>query len=176
MNLLFTSYRKLEWLGKLGFVLMGLLWANIGFAALGSVVATIDTDVAKLKGSNKVELPLSDRQKQVYTAYQFDVPGGSIRQYVTAERNRENVVFAVVWTGNITEDQLKQVFGIQSSFILDQVRKTSVPNASKYKLVEDPGLVVEAYRVNNNRKFGTSGRAWLSGYTPRGRFSLDYIK
>ncbi len=129
------------------------------FAALGGNAASVDADVAKMKGQARA-VPAGG-----YTVSEITLPSGTVvREYVSADGK----VFAVTWKGTTVPD-LQQTLG---TYFEQYKAASSVPHAGHHQLnIQQPDLVVRT---------GGHMRAWRGmAYVPSllpPNFSLDQIQ
>jgi len=130
------------------------------FAALGGDAASVDADVAKMRGQARATAVSG------YTVSEITLPSGTVvNEYVSSEGK----VFAVTWHGMSMPD-LSQTLG--TYFAEYKAAASATPHASHHNLtVQQPDLVVHT---------GGHMRAWRGiAYAPAllpPNFSLDEIK
>jgi hypothetical protein len=116
---------------RAGLVLLLLLMPSPAFAALGGDQASIDADVAQMKGTRTVT------SNERYVIHEIVLPSGtSVREYVSAGR-----VCAVAWRGPWLPD-MRILLGTY----FDQYSRAARHNRSSHRpfAVDEPGLVVHA--------------------------------
>lgn len=130
------------------------------FAGLGGDAASVEADVAKMKGQARAT-PVAG-----YTMSEITLPSGTVvREFVSAEGK----VFAVSWKGMAVPD-LSQTLG--TYFAEYKAAATATPHASHHNLtVQQPDLVV---RTGGHMR-SWHGQAYVLSLLPP-NFSLDDIK
>jgi hypothetical protein len=114
-----------------GLALALLLVPTPAFAALGGDLASIDADVAQMKGTRTITT------NDTYVIHEIVLPSGtSVREYVSAGR-----VCAVAWRGPWLPDMR-----ILLGSYFDQYQRAARHNRSSHRpfAVDEPGLVVHA--------------------------------
>jgi hypothetical protein len=146
----------------LGMALAAALAGSVlpAFAGLGGDAASVDADVAKMKGQARAT-PVAG-----YTMSEITLPSGTVvHEYVSSEGK----VFAVTWNGMVVPD-LSQTLG--SYFAEYKAAATATPHASHHNLtVQQPNLVV---RTGGHMRHWY-GHAYVPSLLPP-NFSLDDIK
>ncbi|HEX4676191.1 MAG TPA: DUF2844 domain-containing protein [Steroidobacteraceae bacterium] len=130
------------------------------FAGLGGDAASVDADIAKMKGQARAT-PVAG-----YTMSEITLPSGTVvHEFVSAEGK----VFAVSWKGMAVPD-LSQTLG--TYFAEYKAAATATPHASHHNLtVQQPDLVVRTGGHMRN----WYGQAYVLSLLPP-NFSLDDIK
>lgn len=130
------------------------------FAGLGGDAASVDADIAKMKGQARAT-PVAG-----YTMSEITLPSGTVvHEFVSAEGK----VFAVSWKGMAVPD-LSQTLG--TYFAEYKAAATASPHASHHNLtVQQPDLVVRTGGHMRN----WYGQAYVLSLLPP-NFSLDEIK
>jgi hypothetical protein len=130
------------------------------FAGLGGDAASVDADIAKMKGQARAT-PVAG-----YTMSEITLPSGTVvHEFVSAEGK----VFAVSWKGMAVPD-LSQTLG--TYFAEYKAAATATPHASHHNLtVQQPDLVVRTGGHMRN----WYGQAYVLSLLPP-NFSLDEIK
>jgi hypothetical protein len=155
------SYRVRKALGMaLGAALVAGSVTLPAFAALGGDAASVDADVAKMKGQ-ALATAVSG-----YTVSQITLPSGTVvKEYVSSEGK----VFAVTWRGMSVPD-LSQTLG--TYFAEYKAAASATPHASHHNLtVQQPDLVVQT----GGHMRSWYGRAYAPGLLPP-NLSLGDIK
>ena len=147
----------------LGIVLATVVAGSVtlpAVAGLGGDAASVDADVAKMKGQARAT-PVSG-----YTMSEITLPSGTVvHEFISAEGK----VFAVSWRGTAVPD-LSQTLG--TYFAEYKAAATATPHASHHNLtVQQPDLVVRTGGHMRN----WYGQAYVLGLLPP-NFSLDDIK
>ena len=147
----------------LGIVLATVVAGSVtlpAVAGLGGDAASVDADVAKMKGQARVT-PVAG-----YTMSEITLPSGTVvHEFISAEGK----VFAVSWRGMAVPD-LSQTLG--TYFTEYKAAATATPHASHHNLtVQQPDLVVRT--GGHMRKW--YGQAYVLSLLPP-NFSLDEIK
>jgi hypothetical protein len=146
---------------------LGIALATVGagsvlpaFAGLGGDAASVDADIAKMKGQARAT-PVAG-----YTMSEITLPSGTVvHEFVSAEGK----VFAVSWKGMAVPD-LSQTLG--TYFAEYKAAATATPHASHHNLtVQQPDLVVRTGGHMRN----WYGQAYVLSLLPP-NFSLDDIK
>jgi hypothetical protein len=129
-------------------------------AGLGGNAASVDTDIAKMKGQARAT-PIAG-----YTMSEITLPSGTVvHEYVSAEGK----VFAVTWKGMAVPD-LSQTLG--TYFAEYKAAATATPHASHHNLtVQQTDLVV---RTGGHMR-SWHGQAYVPSLLPP-NFSLEDIK
>jgi hypothetical protein len=130
------------------------------FAGLGGDAASVDADVAKMKGQARAT-PVAG-----YTMSEITLPSGTVvHEFVSSEGK----VFAVSWKGMAVPD-LSQTLG--TYFAEYKAAAAATPHASHHNLtVQQPDLVVRTGGHMRN----WYGQAYVLSLLPP-NFSLDEIK
>jgi Protein of unknown function (DUF2844) len=130
------------------------------FASLGGDAASVDADVAVMKGQKRATTPVSG-----YTVSEITLPSGTIvHEYVSAEGQ----VFAVTWTGP-TVPNLQQALG---AHFAEFTAAASVPHSGHHSFaLRQPDFVMHS--AGHMRAW--SGQAYVPGLLPP-NFSLGDIK
>ena len=130
------------------------------FAGLGGDAASVDADVAKMKGQARAT-PVAG-----YTMSEITLPSGTVvHEFISAGGK----VFAVSWRGVAIPD-LSQTLG--TYFAEYKAAATATPHASHHNLtVQQPDLVVRTGGHMRN----WYGQAYVLSLLPP-NFSLDEIK
>ena len=130
------------------------------FAGLGGDAASVDADIAKMKGQARAT-PVAG-----YTMSEITLPSGTVvHEFVSAEGK----VFAVSWKGMAVPD-LSQTLG--TYFAEYKAAATATPHASHHNMtVQQPDLVVRTGGHMRN----WYGQAYVLSLLPP-NFSLDDIK
>jgi hypothetical protein len=130
------------------------------FAGLGGDAASVDADVAKMKGQARAT-PVAG-----YTMSEITLPSGTVvHEFISAGGK----VFAVSWRGMAIPD-LSQTLG--TYFAEYKAAATATPHASHHNLtVQQPDLVVRTGGHMRN----WYGQAYVLSLLPP-NFSLDEIK
>ncbi len=130
------------------------------FAALGGDAASVDTDIARMKGQAR------SRPAGGYTVSEITLPSGTVlREYISAEGK----VFAVTWSGAVVPD-LQQTLG--TYFGQYKAAAAATPHTGHHQLrVQQSDLVVST----GGHMRAWSGRAYVPSLLPP-NFSLDEIK
>src|SRR5437879_11766746 len=127
--------------------------ARTAFAALGWDSATVQADVARMKGALRITSSAGVTVHEITTSY-----GTVVRVYLTPG----DKVFAVSWHGPVNLD-LRQMLGDYYTQY-EQAASMPHPGGHRHLAIEQPGLVVQISR----RMRAFVGRAWLPGLVPRG--------
>jgi hypothetical protein len=130
------------------------------FAALGGDAASVDADVAKMKGQGH------STSAGGYTVSEITLPSGTlVREYVSSEGK----VFAVTWRGTAVPD-LQQTLG--TYFEQFKSAAAAAPHGNHHHLrVQQSDLVVTA----GGHMRAWNGRAYVPSLLPP-NFSLNEIK
>ena len=147
----------------LGIVLATVVAGSVtlpAFAGLGGDAASVDADVAKMKGQARAT-PVAG-----YTMSEITLPSGTVvHEFISAGGK----VFAVSWRGVAIPD-LSQTLG--TYFAEYKAAATATPHASHHNLtVQQPDLVVRTGGHMRN----WYGQAYVLSLLPP-NFSLDEIK
>lgn len=128
-------------------------------AALGGDAASVDTDVAKMKGQKRATAAAG------YTVSEITLPSGTVvREYVSSDGK----VFAVTWTGMSPPD-LQQTLGTYYQSIKDAA--TAGHAGRNHLTVRQDDLVVSAGGHMRSWK----GKAYVPSLLPP-NFPVDEIK
>jgi Protein of unknown function (DUF2844) len=129
------------------------------FAALGGDAASVDADVAKMKGQAR-SAPAGG-----YTVSEIRLPSGTVvREYVSAGGK----VFAVTWSGSAIPD-LQQTLG---TYFEEYKAAAAAPHSGHHHLqIRHPDLVV----TTGGHMRAWRGRAYVPSLLPP-NFSLDEIQ
>jgi hypothetical protein len=125
-------------------------------AALGDDVATIQTDLSRMKGA------LRTTDSGPYTIHEITMPTGTVvKEYVSTAGK----VFAVTWQGPLLPD-LRQLLGSQFEKFSQAVKthKQNHPGRRGPLLIQEPGLVVKT----GGRMRAYIGRAYVPELVPQG--------
>jgi len=128
------------------------------FASLGGDGTSIGSDLARMKGSLRVNTTAD------YTVHEITTPDGTVvREYVSSA----DKVFAVSWRGPFIPD-LRQVLG---GYYARYLQSTSTPHAGGHRhlSIEQPNLVVQS--SGHMRAF--AGRAWAPDLLPKNFATVD---
>jgi hypothetical protein len=128
------------------------------FAALGGDGASVESDVARMKGALRMT------STAAFTVHEITTPYGTVvREYVSPA----DKVFAVSWRGPVIPD-LRQVLG---GYYGQYLKATDAPNpgAHRHLSIEQPGLVVQS--SGHIRAF--FGRAWAPDLLPQNFSTSD---
>ncbi len=130
------------------------------FAALGGDAASVDADVAKMRGQARAT-PVAG-----YTVSQITLPSGTVvNEYVSSEGK----VFAVTWKGAAVPN-LSQTLG--TYFTEFKAAAAVTPHAGHHNLtVQQPDLIV---RTGGHMR-AWNGKAYVPSLLPP-NFSVDDIK
>jgi hypothetical protein len=147
----------------LGIVLATVVAGSVtlpAVAGLGGDAASVDADVAKMKGQARAT-PIAG-----YTMSEITLPSGTVvHEFISSEGK----VFAVSWRGMAVPD-LSQTLG--TYFAEYKAAATATPHASHHNLtVQQPDLVVRTGGHMRN----WYGQAYVLSLLPP-NFSLDEIK
>jgi len=129
------------------------------FAALGDAAASVDTDVAKMKGQARATAAGG------YTVNEITLPSGTVvREYVSAEGK----VFAVTWKGTTVPD-LQQTLG---TYFAQYKAAAAAPHSGHNHIsIQQPELVL--YTGGHMR--ARNGKAYVPALLPP-NFSPNDIK
>ena len=138
---------------------VGLFCAPAAFAALGSDVASVQSDQATMNAT------VQTTNAGGYSVYELHAAGGTVvREYMSPA----GTVFAVSWQGPMVPD-LRLLLG---QYFHDYENATQTPRpAGSGRRVEQSGLVLET----GGHMRALFGRAYLSQAVPQG-VSTDEIK
>jgi hypothetical protein len=130
-------------------------------AALGGDAASVDADVAKMKGQKRSGTPTGG-----YTVSEITLPSGTVvREYISVAGK----VFAVAWSGAVIPD-LQQTLG--TYFEQYKAAAATTSHSDHHHLhVQQPDLVVST----GGHMRAWRGRAYVPSLLPP-NFSLDEIK
>ncbi|HYL69717.1 MAG TPA: DUF2844 domain-containing protein [Candidatus Dormibacteraeota bacterium] len=128
------------------------------FAGLGDDAASVQSDLARMKGT------LRSNTTPLYTIHEISTAYGTIvREYVSPA----NKVFAVSWRGPQIPD-LRQVL---SGYYGQYDQAASTPRiARRHLVIDQPGLVMQS--SGHTRAF--FGRAWVPALLPA-KFAVSEI-
>jgi len=122
---------------------------GVSWGSLGSSVASISTDQARMKGSIRIS------QAAGYSVHEIQSPmGTSVREYVSPDGK----VFGVAWNGPAHPD-LQQLLGPYFDTYVQAAKKRTAHGARR---IQVPGLVVEL--SGHQRAF--LGRAYVPEMVP----------
>jgi hypothetical protein len=130
------------------------------FAGLGADSTSVQTDLARMKGSLRVT------STAAFSVHEITSSSGTVvREYVSPD----DKVFAVSWHGPFIPD-LRQVL---AGYYAQYVQAASAPHAGGHRhlTITQPGLVVES----NGRLRAFYGRAWAPALLPQ-NFSVSSIE
>ncbi|HEY6925119.1 MAG TPA: DUF2844 domain-containing protein [Steroidobacteraceae bacterium] len=129
------------------------------FAALGGDAASVDTDVARMKGQARATAVAG------YTVQEITLPSGTVvREYVSAEGK----VFAVTWRG-MSQPDLQQTLG---TYFEQYKAAASAPHAGHHHLtIHQPELILSS----GGHMRAWSGKAYVPALLPP-NFSVDDIR
>jgi len=130
------------------------------FAGLGADGTSVQTDLARMKGSLRVT------STAAFSVHEITSSSGTVvREYVSPD----DKVFAVSWHGPFIPD-LRQVL---AGYYAQYVQAASAPHAGGHRhlTITQPGLVVES----NGRMRAFYGRAWAPALLPQ-NFSVSSIE
>jgi len=133
--------------------------ATPAFAALGGDSATVQADVARMKGALRITSSAGVTVHEITTSY-----GTVVREYLTPG----DKVFAVSWHGPVNLD-LRQMLGDYYTQY-EQAASMPHPGGHRHLAIEQPGLVVQV----SGRMRAFVGRAWVPGLVPQ-NFSVNDI-
>jgi uncharacterized protein DUF2844 len=121
------------------------------FAALGADSTSVQSDLARMKGSLRVTAAAA------FTVHEITANSGTVvREYVSAD----DKVFAISWHGPFMPD-LQQILG---GYYPQFLQAASAPHSGhRHLTVTQPGLVVES----NGRMHAFYGRAWAPDLMPK---------
>ncbi|MEN6320917.1 MAG: DUF2844 domain-containing protein [Syntrophaceae bacterium] len=125
-------------------------------AALGDDVATVQTDLSRMKGA------LRTSDSGPYTIHEITMPTGTVvKEYVSTAGK----VFAVTWQGPLLPD-LRQLLGSHFEKFSQAVKtqKRNHPGRRGPLLIQEPGLVVKT----GGRMRAYIGRAYVPELVPQG--------
>jgi hypothetical protein len=134
--------------------------AGPALAGLGESGTSIQSDLARMKGSLRVNTTISG-----YSVHEITMASGTVvREYVSSA----DKVFAVSWQGPFMPD-LRQVLG---GYYAQYQQAASEPHLGGHRhlAIERPNLVVQA----RGRMRAYSGRAWAPQLLPQ-NFSVSDI-
>jgi hypothetical protein len=132
-------------------------------AALGDDVATVKTDLSRMKGA------LRTTDRGLYTIHEIAMPTGTVvKEYVSTAGK----VFAVTWQGPLMPD-LRQLLGSHFEKFSQavQTHKRKHPGRRGPLLIQEPGLVVKS----GGRMRAYIGRAYVPELVPQG-FSIEEMQ
>jgi Protein of unknown function (DUF2844) len=129
------------------------------FAALGGDAASVDTDVAKMKGQARATATGG------YTVKEITLPSGTVvREYISAEGK----VFAVTWSG-MSKPDLQQTLG---TYFEQYKAAAAAPHAGHNHLtIRQPDLVLNS----GGHMRAWKGKAYVPALLPP-NFSVDDIQ
>ena len=129
------------------------------FATLGADAASVDSDVAKMKGQARATAAAG------YTVKEITLPSGTrVREYVSAEGK----VFAVTWSG-MSKPNLQQTLG---TYFQTYKAAAAAPHAGHNHLnIHQPDLVLSS----GGHMRAWKGKAYVPALLPP-NFSVDDIE
>src|SRR5207244_2001986 len=133
--------------------------ATPAFAALGGDSATVQADVARMKGALRITSSAGFTVHEITTSY-----GTVVREYLTPA----DKVFAVSWHGPVIPDLRQMLGGYYGQY--EQAASAPHPGGHRHLAIERPGLVVQS----SGRMRAFYGRAWAPDLLPQS-FSVSDI-
>jgi len=138
-----------------GVVVLMLLLPFRAWAALGGDVSSVHNDIARMKGTLRVQ------QGESYAVHEIKAQTGTVvREYVSPT----GTVFAVSWGGPFVPD-MQQLLGAYFQQYSAAVKAQKASHVGRRPInIQEPGLVVQA--GGHMRSY--SGRVYVPGLVPEG--------
>jgi hypothetical protein len=140
-------------------IVVAVTVAAPAFAALGGDGTSVQTDLARMKGTLRMT------STAVFTVHEITTESGVVvREYVSPG----DKVFAVSWRGPLIPDLRQMLGGYYGQF--QQAASAPHLGGHRHLTIREPGLVVQS----SGRMRAFSGRAWAPDLLPQ-NFSVSDI-